>query len=259
MAWGSTMDPVFVFYPRNFCSGEQIALEVWDRSEQRWAKHPRHPVIPVDSCQLEDAGVLLNEIRWRCLERDHSDWDEGWSVGVRVFESTVMQRCDVARTGGGFGETEIHVSTPKTRRDHRGRGRKRGDRRKRLDRRSRGCGVRRCHRDRHIGCGIQRRRRDLTRKRVERPRNPRTGARRSALRTGARRTQIRRFDSRPPRRGSRRNRQLSGPRRGQHRIDGRIGRTLCAPRTPAHGRRGCDRKNAEADDRPRPRGPNELQ
>ena len=113
MAWGSTMDPVFIFYPRDFCSGEQIALEVWDRSEQRWAKHPRHPVIPVDSCQLEDAGVLLNEIRWRCLERSHSDWDEGWSVGVRVFESTVMQRCDVARTGGGFGETEIHVSTPK--------------------------------------------------------------------------------------------------------------------------------------------------
>ena len=113
MAWGSTMDPVFVFYPRNFCSGEQIALEVWDRNEQRWAKHPRHPVIPVDSCQLEDAGVLLNEIRWRCLERGHSDWDEGWSVGVRVFESTVMQRCDVARTGSGFGETEIHVSTPK--------------------------------------------------------------------------------------------------------------------------------------------------
>ena len=96
MAWGSTMDPVFVFYPRNFCSGEKIALEVWDRNEQRWAKHPRHPVIPVDSCQLEDAGVLLNEIRWRCLERGHSDWDEGWSVGVRVFENTVMQRCDVA-------------------------------------------------------------------------------------------------------------------------------------------------------------------
>ncbi|MBW2494698.1 MAG: VWA domain-containing protein [Deltaproteobacteria bacterium] len=112
-AWGNTMDPVFVFYPRNFCRGDQIALEVWDRDEQRWAKHPRHPVIPVDSCQLEDAGVLLNEIRWRCLERGQSDWDEGWSVGVRVFESSVMQRCDVARTGSGFGETEIHVSTPK--------------------------------------------------------------------------------------------------------------------------------------------------
>jgi len=113
MAWGSTMDPVFVFYPREFCSGDQIALEVWDRSEQRWAEHPRHPVIPVDSCQLEDAGGLLNEIRWRCLDRDPSEPDRGWSVGVRVFETAVMQRCDVARTGGGFGETEIHVSTPK--------------------------------------------------------------------------------------------------------------------------------------------------
>jgi hypothetical protein len=70
-------------------------------------------VIPVDSCQLEDAGMLLNEIRWRCLERDRSDRDQGWSVGVRVFEPGVLQRCDVTRTGDGFGETEIHVSTPK--------------------------------------------------------------------------------------------------------------------------------------------------
>jgi len=113
MAWASTMDPVFVFYPRNLCGGEQIALEVWRRDEQRWVEHPRHPVIPVDSCQLEDAGTLLNEIRWRCLDRDGSDRDQGWSVGVRVFEPGVMQRCDVTRTGDGFGETEIHVSTPK--------------------------------------------------------------------------------------------------------------------------------------------------
>ena len=113
LAWGSTMDPVFVFYPRDFCSGERIALEVWKRDEQRWVKHPRHPVVPVDSCQLEDAGVLLNEIRWRCLEREGSDQDPGWSVGVRVFEPNVMKRCEVARTGSGFGETEIHVTTPR--------------------------------------------------------------------------------------------------------------------------------------------------
>jgi hypothetical protein len=112
LAWGSTMDPVFVFYPRDFCSGERIALEVWNRDEQRWVEHPRHPVVPVDSCQLEDAGMLLNEIRWRCLDRDRSEQDRGWSVGVRVFEPSVMQHCDVTRTGGGFGETEIHVSTP---------------------------------------------------------------------------------------------------------------------------------------------------
>jgi hypothetical protein len=113
MAWASTMDPVFVFYPRAFCSGERIALEVWRRDEQRWVEHPRHPVVPVDSCQLEDAGVLLNEIRWRCLEPDRSDPDQGWNVGVPVFEPSVMQRCDVTRTGDGFGENEIHVSTPK--------------------------------------------------------------------------------------------------------------------------------------------------
>ena len=113
LASGSTMDPVFVFYPRDFCGGERIALEVWRRDEQRWVEHPRHPVVPADSCQLEDAGVLLNEIRWRCLGRDIADRDQGWRVGVRVFEPGVMQRCDVTRTGSGFGETEIHISTPK--------------------------------------------------------------------------------------------------------------------------------------------------
>jgi len=111
LAWGSTMDPVFVFYPRDFCGGERIALEVWNRDEQRWVKHPRHPVVPVDSCQLEDAGTLLNEIRWRCLDGERDE--QGWSVGVRVFEPSVMQHCDVTRTGSGFGETEIHISTPK--------------------------------------------------------------------------------------------------------------------------------------------------
>jgi len=112
-AWESTVDPVFVFYPRSSCAGEWIALEVWRRDEQRWVEHPLHPVIPVDSCQLEDAGILLNEIRWRCLERDRSARDSDWSVGVRVFEPSVMQHCDVARTGDGFGETEIHISAPR--------------------------------------------------------------------------------------------------------------------------------------------------
>ncbi len=107
------MDPVFVFYPRDFCSSDQIALEVWRRDEQRWVEHPRHPVVPVDSCQLEDAGILLNEIRWRCSDLDGSDPEFGWSVGVRVFKPGVMQRCDVARTGSGFGETEIHISNPR--------------------------------------------------------------------------------------------------------------------------------------------------
>ncbi len=112
LAWESTLDPIFVFFPRNSCQGDRIALEVWRRDEGRWVEHPRHPVIPVDSCQLEDAGILLNEIRWRCLERDSPARDPEWSVGVRVFEPSVMQHCEVARTGDGFGETEIHISAP---------------------------------------------------------------------------------------------------------------------------------------------------
>jgi len=113
VAWGSTMDPVFVFYPRDICSGDRIALEVWSRDEQRWIEHPRHPVVRLDSCQLEDAGVLLNEIRWQCFDAKRSEPDPHWNVGVRVFDSEIMQHCGVARTGNGFGETEIHVSTPK--------------------------------------------------------------------------------------------------------------------------------------------------
>jgi hypothetical protein len=107
------MDPVFVFYPQEFCSSEWIALEVWNRDERRWVAHPSHPVIPTDSCQLEDAGILLNEIRWSCHERGRPDTTKFWNAGVRVFDAAIMQRCDVVRTGSGFGEMAIHVSTPK--------------------------------------------------------------------------------------------------------------------------------------------------
>ncbi len=112
-AWDTTMDPVFVFYPRDLCDDGWIGLEVWDRAQLNWIEHPGHPVIPANSCQLEDAGVLLNEIRWRCLASDRAAPEDSWKVGVRVFESSVMAHCGVARTGGGFGATEIHVSNPK--------------------------------------------------------------------------------------------------------------------------------------------------
>ncbi|HXV36949.1 MAG TPA: hypothetical protein VEC18_07360, partial [Myxococcota bacterium] len=112
IAWGSTMDPVFVYYPQRYCEGDRIALEVWDRAQARWVAHPSHPVIRTDSCQLEDAGVLLNEIRWRCLTRERSEPGEPWSVGVRVFQPEVMQHCEVSRAGDGFGDTEIHFTAP---------------------------------------------------------------------------------------------------------------------------------------------------
>ena len=75
----SVSDPVYVFYGRGSCRGESIEIQIWNRGSQTWRDHPAHPVVPVESCQLEDAGVLLNELRWRCIDapQDPEELDSG--------------------------------------------------------------------------------------------------------------------------------------------------------------------------------------
>jgi hypothetical protein len=110
-AWGSTIDPVFVFYPEELCEETQISLELWNRLERRWVRHPQHPLIHAGSCQLEDAGVLFNEIRWRCPQTE-SRSGSPWNVGLRVFRPRITQYCEVTRSGSGFGKTEIQIYYP---------------------------------------------------------------------------------------------------------------------------------------------------
>lgn len=112
VAWGTTIDPVFVFYPEYLCGESEISLELWDRAQERWIPHPDHPRIAGDSCQLEDAGQLFNEIRWRCPDSRISARASLWNLGLRVFRPNITQHCDVTRSSSGFGATEIQIFSP---------------------------------------------------------------------------------------------------------------------------------------------------
>jgi hypothetical protein len=104
-------DPVLVFYPRRDCRGDSIQLEVFDRDTGTWVTHPTHPRVPVESCQVEDAGRLWNEIRWRCVEPPDTDPPSVWTVGIDVFDPHVMERCAAGKREAETG-VELSISQP---------------------------------------------------------------------------------------------------------------------------------------------------
>jgi hypothetical protein len=108
-AWAK--DPVLVFYGRSDCRGERIELEVYDRELEVWREHPAHPRVHVDTCQVEDAGQLWNEIRWRCEEPPGTDPPSVWSVGLDVFDPRVMEQCAVGRREAETG-VDLRVVKP---------------------------------------------------------------------------------------------------------------------------------------------------
>jgi hypothetical protein len=108
-AWAK--DPLLVYYPRKDCRGEWIELEVFDRDKKDWTAHPGHARIPVDSCQVEDAGRLFNEIRWRCEEPPGTEPPSVWSVGLDVFDPRVMEQCAAGRREAETG-VEVRVQRP---------------------------------------------------------------------------------------------------------------------------------------------------
>jgi hypothetical protein len=108
-AWAQ--DPVMVYYPRGDCRGDRIELEVFDRDTREWVPHPAHPFVPVESCQVEDAGRLLNELRWRCEEPPDTDPPSVFSVGLDVFDPRVMEQCSLGEAQGDSA-VELHVESP---------------------------------------------------------------------------------------------------------------------------------------------------
>ena len=83
------MDPIPVFYAGEPCEGESIEIEVFERESEAWRPHPVHPQIPVASCQDEDPGRLLNELRWRCVTPEgQAPWRN-----FPVFQPGVLSRC----------------------------------------------------------------------------------------------------------------------------------------------------------------------
>ena len=108
-AWAR--DPVLVYYPRRDCRGDRIELEIYDRDTGAWRAHPGHPRVPVDTCQVEDAGWLWNELRWRCEEPPDTDPPSVWVVGLDVFDPRVMEQCAVGRHEAETG-VEVRVTKP---------------------------------------------------------------------------------------------------------------------------------------------------
>jgi hypothetical protein len=84
-------DPAPVLFDQ-FCRSQVIQLEVWDRRKSSWKSHPQHPLVLSGSCQLEDAGYLMNEIRTRCVRMDGRTYD-GWRHGVDVYRAGIVEAC----------------------------------------------------------------------------------------------------------------------------------------------------------------------
>ena len=103
-------DPVLVYYPRGDCRGANIELQVFDRDTSRWRPHPVHPLVPVDTCQLEDAGRLLNELRFRCEEPADTD-PPSMFIEIDVFDPRVMEQCASGPKQARSG-VELHVTKP---------------------------------------------------------------------------------------------------------------------------------------------------
>jgi len=102
-------DPIHVFYPRGPCEGSHLELEVFHRDSRVWAPHPVHERVPLETCQVEDAGKLLNELRWRC---EDPGLHNPWNVGLNVFDPRVTESCAVGELRGADYRIDIHVSTP---------------------------------------------------------------------------------------------------------------------------------------------------
>jgi hypothetical protein len=65
--------------------------------------------VPVESCQVEDAGKLLNELRWRC---EDPGVHNPWNMGVDVFDPAITESCAVGELRSASYRVDIHVSTP---------------------------------------------------------------------------------------------------------------------------------------------------
>ena len=97
-------NPIYVYYPRGDCRGGQLELEVWDRKARDWRRHPGHPRVPLETCQVEDAGNLFNEIRSRCVEPPDTQPVASWVVGLEVLGGdTGRRRADAFAPALAFG------------------------------------------------------------------------------------------------------------------------------------------------------------
>ena len=89
----STGDRVQVFYPKGDCETGWIDIEVYDRDVETWRAHSDHPRVATGTCQFEDPGVLLQEIRVRCADPQNRARVSAWRVGAEVFTPVSSGKC----------------------------------------------------------------------------------------------------------------------------------------------------------------------
>lgn len=108
-----SLDPVRVYFDRGSCRRPLQEVEIWDRARSRWEPHPWHARILADSCNLEDAGYLLNEIRYRCVEPKGAHELAPWRVGMKVFHRGIVDDCSLPWTARADPEVVgLHIRSP---------------------------------------------------------------------------------------------------------------------------------------------------
>ncbi len=90
---GAPDDRVRVYYPVGECDSGIIEIEVFDRASGTWIQHPEHWHIVPGTCQLEDPGRLLQELRYRCADPKFPARNSDWIVGVEVFSPISEDAC----------------------------------------------------------------------------------------------------------------------------------------------------------------------
>jgi hypothetical protein len=93
-AFAAGGDPrVTVFYPKGGCETGRIEIEVFVRATKTWAPHPSHPQIATDTCQPEDPGTLLNELRLRCIDPQGKRAPSDWVLGADLASPAKPGAC----------------------------------------------------------------------------------------------------------------------------------------------------------------------
>lgn len=105
---GDPTDPIRVYFEGSICDQPELDVEVWSRQRERWEPHPIHPRIVADTCQVEDAGTLLNEFRYRCAGPAPGPW----YVGVDVFRPGVLEACAGGRRLAARDPLGVRITSP---------------------------------------------------------------------------------------------------------------------------------------------------
>ena len=107
-------DLMRVLHPQVECSSELLEVEIYDREREDWVSHAQHSRIYADTCQTEDASILLNEIRTRCAEPPSSDNWSPWRVGIDLWDADSMSRCSSQVPGRRESfDLEIEIVSPR--------------------------------------------------------------------------------------------------------------------------------------------------